>query len=564
MPRALRILLASCAGYGLVRAVQLAWVCDDAFISFRYAENLAAGNGLVYNVGERVEGYTNLLWTLLLAPFSALDVSLIVASQVLGIASYAALAALLVQQARLRPGPWLPFAAAWVLLNDDFHVWATGGLETMTFTALATGGLVLACRGEKPASAWAAGACFALLVLTRLDGVLLAGMGALAPFFAAAPARVARVRRALAIGAPMLLTLALWLPLKHAYYGEWLPTAFFSKSVLHPYWSQGLLYVGLFLERNWSLAAACVLFPLLRLVAGGRPFPRAAFYALAALPWTLYLAHVGGDFMFARRLLPAVPLVLLALEELLASLERDALRLGAAAAALVAVLFPAPVFDAERPRIRGIADERSFYPAETIAARRMQAETVAAALAGTPARVAFEGGMCVFGYYSRLPYQVEVTGLTQYELAKAPLAERGRVGHEKVASPQWLRDHGIHFLVRSPLPPLSAQPQRDALNTLRFGDLVEATILFYDDALMDALRGRPGVSFTPIEQVIERTLRQMRVRPLAVAEQLYADLDGYYFAHAGERGRERSAPLRELLERRRREAPDGAAVAPAT
>src|SRR5262249_43827913 len=40
---------------------------DDAFISFRYALNLARGQGLVFNPGERVEGYTNFLWTVLLA-----------------------------------------------------------------------------------------------------------------------------------------------------------------------------------------------------------------------------------------------------------------------------------------------------------------------------------------------------------------------------------------------------------------------------------------------------------------------------------------------------------------
>ena len=42
---------------------------DDAFISFRYAQNLVEGHGLVYNIGERVEGYTNFLWTILFAPF---------------------------------------------------------------------------------------------------------------------------------------------------------------------------------------------------------------------------------------------------------------------------------------------------------------------------------------------------------------------------------------------------------------------------------------------------------------------------------------------------------------
>jgi hypothetical protein len=40
---------------------------DDGFISFRYADHLARGQGLVYNIGERVEGYTNFLWVALLA-----------------------------------------------------------------------------------------------------------------------------------------------------------------------------------------------------------------------------------------------------------------------------------------------------------------------------------------------------------------------------------------------------------------------------------------------------------------------------------------------------------------
>ncbi|HXF48251.1 MAG TPA: hypothetical protein VNL73_02350, partial [Verrucomicrobiae bacterium] len=40
---------------------------DDAFISFRYIRNFLDGHGLVFNVGERVEGYTNFFWIMLLA-----------------------------------------------------------------------------------------------------------------------------------------------------------------------------------------------------------------------------------------------------------------------------------------------------------------------------------------------------------------------------------------------------------------------------------------------------------------------------------------------------------------
>ena len=61
-PLAYRALLLVLVLSSVALATHLAWVCDDAFISFRYAANLAHGRGLVWNPGERVEGYTNFLW----------------------------------------------------------------------------------------------------------------------------------------------------------------------------------------------------------------------------------------------------------------------------------------------------------------------------------------------------------------------------------------------------------------------------------------------------------------------------------------------------------------------
>ena len=55
-------------GFGVLLAWINRFVQDDAYISFRYARNLADGFGLVWNIGERVEGYTNFLWTLLMVP----------------------------------------------------------------------------------------------------------------------------------------------------------------------------------------------------------------------------------------------------------------------------------------------------------------------------------------------------------------------------------------------------------------------------------------------------------------------------------------------------------------
>ena len=61
------------------------FVSDDAFISLRYAANLLAGHGLVFNPGERVEGFTSPLWTLLLAGFGACGFDLLEAARALGL-----------------------------------------------------------------------------------------------------------------------------------------------------------------------------------------------------------------------------------------------------------------------------------------------------------------------------------------------------------------------------------------------------------------------------------------------------------------------------------------------
>jgi hypothetical protein len=57
------------------------WPVDDAYITFRYARNLAEGNGLVYNIGERVMDTTTPFYSLLLGAASVLrlDIPVVVA-----------------------------------------------------------------------------------------------------------------------------------------------------------------------------------------------------------------------------------------------------------------------------------------------------------------------------------------------------------------------------------------------------------------------------------------------------------------------------------------------------
>lgn len=57
----------------LSNIVGVRFIQDDAYTSFRYAKNFAEGNELVFNPGERVEGYTNFLWVMILGLFYFLD-----------------------------------------------------------------------------------------------------------------------------------------------------------------------------------------------------------------------------------------------------------------------------------------------------------------------------------------------------------------------------------------------------------------------------------------------------------------------------------------------------------
>ena len=553
--RAAAALLLLLLSFGLARAHALAWTCDDAFISFRYAQNLVQGHGLVYNAGERVEGYTNLLWTLALAAGMAVGVDPIELGAWLGIACYAGLALTLAgaswRRHRRRGLPFLPLAAAVVLVSPDFHDWATGGLETALFGWLATAS-ALAARAAARSSraALGAGALLSLLLLTRPDGLLFAvTMSATLVLWPPheASARDARRGAAALLALPALCT-AVLVAWKLAYYGELLPTAFHSKSVLRPWYTQGLVYLGLYLAKSWFFAPALAGAVAARALRRGPPCDvdrDGAAFAASALCFWLYVAHVGGDFMFARRLLPAAPLLLLAIEGELVQLPLRAARV-ATLACVVAAALPYPVLG-DRALWRGVADERRFYPPLALAARALQGRALHDALAGTGARVAYEGGMCAFGYFSDLPWLAEMTGLTQYSLAKLPLASRGRPGHEKKPTEDWLREQGVHFVVSQRFPPIARGPS-EPYDLIHFGDVAVARIVRYDDAIMQRLREREGVHFTPIEDTIERSRREIERADRAGAERVYERLARYYLDGAGPRGAAIAASLRAQID----------------
>lgn len=142
---------------------------DDAFVTYRYAANLAQGLGFVYNPGERVLSTTAPLYGLLLSLPARLRFDLPLVGNILGglcIGAGAALLAAYALRQRQRTVGWL--AGALYLLSP--LLWLALGMETalLLFLALAA---VLADDLDRPG--WA-GICLGLAVVTRYDAVLLA------------------------------------------------------------------------------------------------------------------------------------------------------------------------------------------------------------------------------------------------------------------------------------------------------------------------------------------------------------------------------------------------------
>lgn len=538
----------------VARALQLAWLSDDGFISFRYAQNLAEGRGLVYNAGEYVEGYTNLLWTLALALFMRLGAQPEIMAHVLGIGCWLAQAAVLAwwswRRAAVEGTRCLPLAAALTLVLEDQQRWATGGLETSMFGLFASWGLlVLAVQVPDRRRQWLAALLLGLATLTRPDGVLFCALGVAYAFLARPGASLReRLADAATVALPLTVIGAALVAFKLSYYGDIFPTAFYAKSALDEYSSQGLYYVGLFVERNWFMALflALVLWParrgLKRLMTPANGLLLAAFAV-----FTFYVIHSGGDFMYARRLMPALPFLWLLFEALLGCVATPALALGLFLLTLVAGALPTnPFGTTDKALLRGIANEWAFYPKDYVAFCRNRGEFLHRVLGDRPVRAVYSNSLAMLAYYSRLPYLVELSGLTQYSVAKKRVGERGRVGHEKAVDKDWMTAHGVEMFLFMDKEPLVKNGAR-RYDYVRLGSRLTALIWIYRDEVVDAFRNQPDIDFVPIERVMPGIEAGLTRLPYAKARATLDLFETYYLDHAAPQWADTAARMRRIV-----------------
>ena len=177
---AVAILSVACLAFYMHVRVYWAWTEDDAFITYRYSQNVVAGNGFVFNVDERVEAYSNFTWVLLGAAAirSGMDPETLakVIGLIVGLLCLP-LAWLLVRQMCPRIGAVALLAPLYLAISPVLVQHSVAGLETSFFACVLCAALVMAV-GVRPGRVRSTAFVVLLLLiaLSRPEGPLFAAV----------------------------------------------------------------------------------------------------------------------------------------------------------------------------------------------------------------------------------------------------------------------------------------------------------------------------------------------------------------------------------------------------
>ena len=293
-------------------------ISDDAMTSMQYAKNLAEGNGLVFNVGERVEGYTNFLWVLVMTPLYALaKATHLPFVPLVNHLNVAIAAAVTGSVCWLGSQLWgTRHAATWIavfllVVDNAFTTWAVLGLEVQLLALLMLLALSALRSSIRHRAIWA-GLALLAAHLTRPDAALfcvcVVGNELLEAFLDwrrnDRRGALRGLREALTCAAVWAVPYAVYFAWHYAYYGWPFPNTYYLKlGGAIDGWARGLDYTVDFLKvRAWVPAAGvmavlAVRDKTLRLLVG--------YVALHVL----YVTYAGGDFMPGHRFyVPQLPL----------------------------------------------------------------------------------------------------------------------------------------------------------------------------------------------------------------------------------------------------------------
>ncbi len=291
---------------------------DDAYITLRYVNNFLSGQGIVWNPGEYVQGYTNFLHLMTISLLGKMGIDLVWASRIIGLS---ALIALIIVTYKFKkvfkyPGTLSNLPLILVITSSPILIWSIAGLEGTLFSFLvATGHLLFLLAIDTPSGAHrlyaTSGIVFGLGYLTRPDGALFIAIafGLLAWIQIMTKDKKNSNLTLFTAGASVIIVpYTIW---QFLYYGDIVPNTFYAKTgtpldlslktgfqyimkyALHPPFLPIIILffvIGALVKRCWNI--------------------KFTFLSFSIFSYVLFLVLAGGDHMpSSRLLLPIIPLM---------------------------------------------------------------------------------------------------------------------------------------------------------------------------------------------------------------------------------------------------------------
>jgi arabinofuranosyltransferase len=432
-----------------------AWISEDAFITLRHVENFVRGRGPVFNVQERVEGFTHPLWFAVVSLFRWIGLPPKGAAVLPGLlASFAALYFLLFGirfTAKSASRSFINPAAAVLIGTSAFVDFGTSGLETSLSYLLLVLYAKFIAENRLRNQPLEAGLIASLLTLTRPDfGIFLIFLFGYY-LFELTRKKIRFKHLAVFLAFPLFL-LGGYQIFRMGYYAALFPNPFYAKSGTGAHFSQGLLYLkDLF---QGSLFPVIAVLALVMLVLNRRKpdLTNRLLVLFSGLLHGFFVIRGGGDFMHGRFLLPSFLLLTLSLSGTFDRfVEKKRILKNAMIVFCLALFFFSYIVIPVQKRGQnfnyGISDERSFYYKDRFIPFRylftdtmiMMWKTIGinyhnlAERAKLNVRIAYKNVGFTGFYAGPQVYVLDELGLTDPIISRIELTERRRPGHEKSA-----------------------------------------------------------------------------------------------------------------------------------
>lgn len=457
--------------------IRRTWVGEDAFIFFRYVDNLVNGHGLVFNIGERVEGFTSPLWVFFLAGirlatnFELRQISIFVG---LFLSTLSILIILFFDNSKKL---FLPIGVILLIANSAFRDFATSGFETSLTYILLTALAILVKKNHIWKNPLYIGILSSLLVLNRPESLLFVFyifivlcINGIILIRTKASSIKTVINKLVYFLLPVILLVGGYQIFRMGYFASMLPNTFYAKKGGDFYMTQGVFYLKDFVSAYW-FSFAIIFLGITILIRSRFPFKVSKIFfdgeihvfIMSLLP-LLYVLYSGGDYMHGRSLLMTYLLICIAINNIFEKYIKTTFisffytTISITIICLISVS-QIPITNSAGKQINGIKDERFHfgfgyekgkfkeYFKERIsgqfnwANRGYYYREVSDAL-DLPISVVM-GNIGFFGYAAEENVNVMGSSLADPYLSRFSIKKRGTIGHEGEA-------HHNYVLSRKP------------------------------------------------------------------------------------------------------------------